>query len=496
MPSPRVRWWAALLSGGFLIAGVFAQPSNQQTRREIAAGIFQQSIDAFRARDYARAQTLLRRALAAQPGNFVFHYNLACCLAAQGDNAGAADQVVKAVEHGFTDIRHLKRDPHLESVRNEAAYLEIIKHWPALQLASLEANLVVQRRMFAKGYREWRDEKLKLHCLSAFDQRTDDAVKAEFTRLSEWARANVFPDLLDPAQVADDAWVVVVLPTQADFMKWAETVYGPGAVRGTSMIAGSYEHDAKRLVSMDLGATLSHEFLHVLHWRSMTRLGQQHPVWIMEGLCSLVEDYDLTGAGTLTPTPSWRTNTVKRIAKLGKVTPMADLSTMTQTRFTGQRPLANYATARAAFLYLYVKGALEKFYADYTDTYAQDPSGLRALESATGLAGTDLDADFRGFIRALPEAAETIKPGMASLGLEVEAGAGDGPVVRVVHRRKAGEVPLLRPGDVLVSINARPVREMAELVRVLGGFHPGDTVSVEYRRGRLSGKVDVVLVAK
>ncbi|GJQ29888.1 MAG: hypothetical protein HBSAPP03_17720 [Phycisphaerae bacterium] len=472
------------------------QPADT-TKRALAASLLDQSATAYDQRDFAKAEDLLRRHLKIDPRSFVAYYNLACCRAAQGDPAGAGEHLAKAVEFGFTDIRYLRRDPTFDAVRDDPNYRRIVDTWPTLQLASLDANLATQRAFFAKGYHEWRDERLKIHCLSAFDARTDDHVKAEFTRLADWAAANVIPDLFDPEQAVDDAWVVVVLPTQSDFTKWATSVYGPGAVRGTSMIAGSYEHDAKRLVSMDLGATLRHEFFHVLHWRDITRKGQTHPVWIMEGLCSLVEDYDLTPDGHLTPVASWRTNSVKRVERIGKLTPFADLTAMSQQKFIGSRPLANYALARAAFLYLHDSNRLKDWYAHYTTRYRDDPSGLRALELATGLVHADLDADFKRWVRAsLAMVPEEIKPGMASLGLEVDAGTGEGPVVTAVARSRDGVRPNLRVGDIITAIDHRPVRDLAELVRVLSAYKPGDTVEVAYRRYRLAGTASVTLVRK
>ncbi|CAG1005093.1 hypothetical protein PHYC_03197 [Phycisphaerales bacterium] len=497
LPVPRAaRIWlfAALSLAGPLFAQQEQQPN--QTQKTIAANLFQQFVQAFEKGDYPKAEELLRRQLQIQPDNFVAFYNLACCRAKQEDPAGAGEFLVEAVEHGFTDIRHLRNDPTFANVRDDANYRRIVENWPTLQLASLEANLKVQRRLFSKGYHEWRDERLKLACLSAFDQRSDETVRAEFNRLADWAVANVMPDLLDPALMEDDAWVVVVLPSQTDFMKWTASVYGADALRSTSMIAGSYEHDNKRLVSMDLGSTLRHEFFHVLHWRSITRLGRDQPWWVMEGLCGLVEDYDLLDNGDIVPVPSWRTNTLKRIERIGKLTPVKDLTGFSQLKFLGSRVLANYAASRAVFLYLYQQGKLKDWYAHYSANHFADPTGLKSIEAVTAMTSKDFDAEFKQWVRQLPSVPEEIKPGMASLGIEIENGAGDGPVVTGVNRRPDGYKPDLKPQDIITAIDNKPVREMAELVRVLGGYQPGDTVEVSYRRYRLYGTTSVQLVKK
>lgn len=464
-------------------------------RRALAAKYAQQSMDAFGRGDYAQAEEALLKQLTIEPDNFVVLYNLACCRALQGDLPGAEERLVQAIDHGFTDLGQLKRDPHLSPLRARPTYTALVGSWTDLLAARAEANLELNRKIFAKGYREWRDPKLRLTYLSAFDARSDDTVTAELSRLAAWGDTNVFGDLLDPEKSEADAWVLIIMPSQPDFARWVSAVYGPGAVNGMSMIAGSYEHDKKRLVSMDLGSTLRHEFFHVLHWRSATRLGQAHPIWIMEGLCSLVEDCDTSPDGQLVPVPSWRTNTVQRMARIGNLMPIEDLASMSQLKFVGPRRLANYATARAVFLYLWERGKLKTWYTDYTANFAEDATGVRALERTIGMPIGEINKDFRGWIRDLPSVPEEIKPGMASLGVEVEAGAGDGPVIVGVPRR-TGLKTTLKVGDVITGIDGRPVRELAELVRVLGGYEPGAEVDVSYRRYKVHASTRVKLVRK
>ena len=108
---------------------------------------------------------------------------------------------------------------------------------------------------------------------------------------------------------------------------------------------------------------------------------------------------------------------------------------------------------------------------------------------------TEIERDFRVWLRALPKVAEEIKSGMASLGVEVESGSGDGLRVTGFSRKRA-DVKDLKLGDLVTSVNHRPTRDMAELVRILGKLNPGDAVTVGYRRGRKNGEVVVQLLAK
>jgi S1-C subfamily serine protease len=89
---------------------------------------------------------------------------------------------------------------------------------------------------------------------------------------------------------------------------------------------------------------------------------------------------------------------------------------------------------------------------------------------------------------------------MASLGLEVDAGTGEGPIVVSIARAprapRGEKRPDLKVSDIITAIDGKAVRDIAELVRVLSGYKPGDTVTVSYRRFRLYGDTEVTLVEK
>jgi hypothetical protein len=286
-----------------------------------------------------------------------------------------------------------------------------------------------------------------------------------------------------------------------DLRKWIVAVYGMDAVQGFSGIGGHYDHDQKRLVAMDLGATLRHEFFHVLHWRSATRLGQDHPIWIQEGLCSLVEDYEQGADGkpeSMRPVASWRSNIAKRLAAGGKLPSIKSLATMRRDRFNTSVPLSNYAQARTFFLYLFQQSKLKEWYAHYTAHYEDDPTGLKSIEAVLGKAVPQIDREYRAWLKSLPEVAEQNRPGNVGIGADVESGDGDGPVIVALPRDATrGESPAkkagLRVGDVITAIDGQPTRDLNELVRILGTHKPGDEVEVTYRRGKTHAAARVTL---
>lgn len=471
------------------------KPAEEPREKITAKSLVAETGKAFERGDYARAEELLRKHLLLEPGNFVVHYNMACARALQGDGKGAGEWLVKAVEHGFTDLKYMQSDPMLEGARADENYRKLVDNWGTILEARRAADVRKIEETYNTGYNTTADERLRLTYRSAFNQAAFEGARAELTRIAAWADREVMPGIIVREDGGLDPWVTVILPTREDFAGWVVKRYGPDALEGLSTIGGAYVHDSKQLIAMDLGGTLRHEFFHVLHWRSMSRLGQQHPVWIMEGLCSLIEDYDLNAQGEIVPAPSWRTNTVKRLEKIGRLMKLEQLTSMPQSKFTSNRPLANYAQARAVFLFMQQRGKLKEWYAHYTGHFDEDPTGLASLESVMGVTAKELDREFREWVRALPEVPEEIKPGMASLGMEVDSGEGEGVVITRLSRPRA-QAGELRVGDVVTAIDAKPVRDIAELVRILGTCSPGDEVTISYRRGKKVGETKLTLVAK
>jgi hypothetical protein len=471
-----------------------------QAELDRATELQEQAFAAFSRQNYSLAERKLREQLALDPSNFVIYYNLACARSLQADGPGSVDFLKQAVEHGLTDLTKMKVDPDLAAARAEPEFQKIAVNWGKILEAHRDANVAIARKFF-KGpkYLQTEDEALRLTYLAATDPKSGEQAREDIGRLAKWAYANVFPDLPDPEKSKVDAWVVVVLPTPEDFKRWSIASFGPDAVSGSSQVGGLYSHDSKRLVAMDLGGTLRHEFFHVLHWRSCTRLGQDHAPWIQEGLCSLVEDYEIRGSGdsaTLEPVPSWRTNISIRLLRGGALTPIKQLVRMDREKFVGSRPLATYGQARTLFLYLWQTGKLKEWYKTYTDHYAEDATGEKAFEIVYGKPIAEVERDYRAWIRKLPEVAEQTRPGAAGIGADVEQGEGDGPVIVDLPRRSPARQAGLRVGDVITAIDQQPTRDMNELVRVLGQHEAGDEVDVSYRRKNAHATVRVRLIVQ
>lgn len=457
-------------------------------RRTRAKALQDKAVAAFNAKDYAAAEGFLRAQLKLEPGNPVPLYNLASVRAVLGDTAEAGELLKRAIEHGFVDHTTLTTDQSLAPLHGTPTYEAILDHWQEIVDARSGAQLDAARKKYGPRYHYTRDADLRLSFASAFDDETFAVAHDELRLITRWALDSVLTDLREPPMGATDPWVLVVLPTERDFTRWAIAAFGPQAVASEfHRVGGSYSHDQKQLVAMDLGGTFRHEFFHVLHWRSNARAGFAQPIWIQEGLASLVEDYDITPDGSLVPAPSWRTNMIKRIARSGRLVPMARFAAMSRSQFSGTRPLANYAQARAFFMFLDQRGELGAWYAHALAHFEDDPTGIASVEAVLGKPIEQVDKDLRDWLADLPEAPEARTDGRitgvsASIGAQVEAGGGDGPVVRGIrlpNARKAG----LRRGDIITAIDERPTRDMNDFVRVLGSYAPGQTVELAVRRG-------------
>lgn len=458
------------------------------------------SRNAFAIHDYATAEQALRELLTLTPDNFVVYYNLACARSLQNDPSGAGKFLIRAVELGFDDLTQITHDPDLEGARSDDGYKSLIANWDKVLELRGDANFNAVQKIYGPKYTYIKDENLRLAYASAFDPTAFAQARSEIERLYRWGTENIFTDLKTDteegkARAARDPWVVVILPTRPDFTRWAIATYGAGASGNFRQIGGQYSHDTKRLIAQDLGGTLRHEFFHILHWRDMSRRGQLHPIWIQEGICSLVEDYDVQPDGSMRITPSWRTNMVRRLAETNNLFKLEKLANLPPDRFSNANPLANYAQSRAVFLYLLDLGKLTEWYQTYTASYNEDPTGIQALERVLNKPIKDINADYKAWAKLLPKVADQLRPGQAQLDLDVDGSTGEGLEITNTPPRAISRAGL-RLGDIITAINGRPTRDVNEMYRILADYKPGDQVDVEYRRGLNHGTAKVTLTAR
>lgn len=453
---------------------------------EDAAALFDRAVAASGEGRWEEARSLFEEVLEQQPSNAQAHYNLACSLAQLGLPDHAMSSLESAIAWGFTDFHHLSRDPDLAPVRDDARFRQILAGRRELLDARAEADMASVREAFGRGYEFASDPALRLQYASAFQPDSFAQARMEIEKVALWADRHLFPT--GATDDAPDPWVTVLLPTPQDFRRFV----------GGHSVGGIYDHSRRLLVSQDIGPSLRHEFLHALHYRRMMRLGQTHPIWVQEGVASLVEDLEPDGDGGLRPALSWRTNTARRLASANRLTDWERLFAMEQDDFTNRRPIANYAQARAVLMFLFERGSLRAWLEEYERGFEEDPTGLGAMLRTLDMDARSAQRAFRAWLMSKPEVAEEIREGGASLGVVVGPGGGDGPVVEEVVARRHGlpyEARLV-PRDVITAIDGVPTRTMEELVRALSVRDVGDSVRVSVRRARLRLEFDVELMEK
>ncbi len=478
--------------GAILVASAlaFARPALAQSEEEPRPTGGQRTeqdlVEAFQSRDYQGALALLDRQAAQSPKDPFVAYNRACALAMLGRADEAAESLLRALSLGFTDLFHMERDAHLTPLRDHATFRTILRGWRELLDARGAADLESAREALGPTYTYESDPSLRLNFASAMPAESFDAAKREIARVAVWASETVLGPPVESTE-RPDPWVLVILPTPADFVR---LIGGPG-------IGGYYDRDRKRLVAQDIGPSLRHEFFHVLHWRRMDQLGQQHPLWIMEGLASLLEDVETNEAGGFRIVPSWRTNIAKRLERAGRLTPWPDLATIGRDSFMGYRARANYAQSRAVFMFLLDEGALATWYGMFVERFADDPSGIGAIERALGAPLESAEMRFRQWLRRLPEVGEQARPPRASLGVDLGPGTGDGPsVLGPSHDAQPKYVSQerLRRRDVITAVDGRATTTLDDLFRVLSDLEVGRRIVLDVRRAGRAIRVELELV--
>lgn len=485
MNPPRARTMAATRGVAarvlFFTALFLIQPVRAgDVERGGASADRARAVEAIERNDLPLARSIYERLLAQTPSDWALHYNLACVLALQAETDLALASLQESISQGFTDFDHLAADPHLRSLHTHQRFQTFLKARSEILDARAKADLDGAVSLLGPKYKILQDNDLRLNYVCAMDDAALASARAEIAKVARWASLHVWPD--EPP--SSPAWVTVILPTPEDYVKFVP-------IEG---VGGIYNHDQRMLVAQDIGSSLRHEFMHLLHYRRMGRLGQRHKFWMQEGLGSLPEDFD----GEM-PGPSWRTNILKRLARHNTLVPWPDLFAMPKDRFSTLRPVAHYAQARGIFFYLSTQQQLVPWLAAYEQAEAERAESPErvAFEKVFARPMVETERAYRLWAKELPEVAERLREGDASLGVVVSEGAGDGPKVEVVEDERgfrAGH--RLWPGDVIAGIGGVATPTMSELVRAISAYGVGDEVEVSVRRGRKRETVRITLVAR
>ena len=363
-----------------------SQPATAPSPQEVARRVEQLNGEAIRAMEtsqYRRAERALTAALRLQPSNPVTLYNLGCVKARRGYFADAMLCLEGAAAAGFSDFDLVQRDPDLDALRNTERFKQFVVDKATWQRRAAERTLGRLKREFGENYLYEIDVEQKLIIATGHNQQTLDELKAALKRQADSQAKDLFPH-------RPDTFVSVVIPATADYRK---------LVRAAN-VGGFYNDENKLLIAQKVGHYLAHEFTHALHAGDRAPLGQDHAIWVAEGLGVLYE-----GAGDLgeqlVPLDNERFPIARDAARRKTLVPLATLLKMEQDEFV-RRGRITYAEAGTLMLFLYDRGLLRQFYDAYKETYAQDATGRAALERVTGQSVEALEEQYVQWLLTRP----------------------------------------------------------------------------------------------
>lgn len=422
------------------------------------------------------AEDVLMEALKLDPTHTTNLYNFACCMAREGKSDKAVIFLEKAAENGWSDFIYLSRDPDLKSIRDLPGYKAFVAKKAEYQKRAAQKALASLKAQFGDSYLYDLDEERKL----IFATNTDKETLAELKRLLQMQAASEWAELFTSRP---DEFISIVLPSPADYRK---IVRMPG-------VGGFYADDAKLLIAQHLGQTIQHEFTHALHAGDRAPLGQDHPIWIAEGLASMYEAARWEG-DRLVPQDNFRLNILQNAAKRKALIPLKTLTEMKQSQFVAKANFA-YGQASSVMLYLYEHGLLKKWYEAYKAGFDADPTGRTAIEKVTGTSFDQFEKDWIDWMTARKPVPMNTGSDGVTIGIAMDDG-NDGIVVKEVLPGSPASQAGVHRGDVLVGVSDIEVRDSQSLFPVLMQFKAGDKVTLKLRREGKYLELPIVLARR
>jgi hypothetical protein len=320
-------------------------------------------------------------------------------------------------------------------------------------------------RRLGEGYTARIDGRRHIVYVSALDDEHLDKTLRLLTAFTDAYRRTL------PA--ATPAWnLTVVLPTVKDYRK------GKLPFKGC---AGFYDPSERRLVSIDRGRTLVHEFTHALHHADTAAAKQVHPVWVCEGLATLFEASRITPAG-LVPQVDRRLPALQRALKDDKAIPLRRLLAMDSEAFRKDAELA-YAEVRYVMYYLHARGCLADWYRRYKAAFLRDRNGAKALEVALGGRLFQIEPQWRQWVLQLRVPSSERRVQQGRLGLQMKKGTRGVKVVGLVPGGAAEIAGRIHVNDVIEAFNGHEVTHPGELIGAIRSARALQTVEVRLRRG-------------
>ncbi len=391
-------------------------------------------------------------------------YNSACAYSLLGRKAEAVAHLRKAVEAGFIDFAHIKRDPDLDNIREEDGYKKLFAEKEKLLAGYAEKTIEKYKKRLGEEYAIRKDEDYKLIVISNVDKGRLDGLVGALRAYAECHWKGFF-------KFRPEYYITVLIPKNSE--EYAKK-FG-----GRSGAAGFYNPGTKTL-TVNLatgGGTMIHEFTHALHYADMEGLDQRHPIWVIEGFGTLYEQCtrrEGSGYGLL----NWRLPILKRAIAGGECYPLKDFISKSSSHFRRDTSLS-YAMTRYIFYFLQEKKLLRKWYAKYRENYKNDRTGLKTLEEVYGKSIEEFEKDWLEFVKPLEYSRGRRSGPYIGVQLEdVDEGLKIVEVVKGSPADKAG----LKSGDVILKMQDKQIKTLKDLRGVVAKHKVGDEVKFIIKR--------------
>ncbi len=333
-----------------------------------------------RLRDDQAAAGLIERHLERQPADAVMLYNAACVQCRLGEIDLGAAFLLRAIKAGFADVSHARRDPDLRPLHGHPVFRAIVDARDAADETLARRQMQAWRRQLGEApYRYEVDTTRRIITISALDETADASVHRLLETHTDHLQQTLFP--------STPSYVLVLIPTRDD----AASLLTRPHVRGL------YNHRRRELVTFGHPRALRHELAHALHHGHMDELGQEHPLWIQEGLASLYETYDVDDDGTARFGPNDRHEHVKTLAINGWLLSWSDLAALKPEALQSEA-FRVYPQLRSIFRFFADRGKLESWYRAYTDSFDTDETGITAIATVFDRPITEVEAAWRRWL--------------------------------------------------------------------------------------------------
>jgi len=423
-----------------------------------------------RQKKYEEALGVYEQILKVRADDMIALYNSACCLSLLGRTEAAVARLREAVKAGFVDLAHIKRDPDLDPIRESEAFKKFLQDFDTL---ALEAEKKKKERL-AKRLAGWlcrEDAEKKIVLFTDCDKKWADRLIAIL---------RVWYDALTGYYFANKPKHYIYVCVAKDGESYARNLGGRAGAAG-------FYNPSTRILNLNLRTgtgTLVHEFTHALHYADMEARKQRHPIWIIEGFGTMFEQCTIRNDKPV-GLVNWRLPIIQHAIRAGKHWPLPDFIKNSHRYFSQNSSIA-YAETRYIFFWLQEKGLLKKFYENYTKTYKEDKTGLKAFEKVVGKSAAEVEKEWRDFVLSLKF--ESGRRRGVRLGIYPEE-TENGIKVKEVAENSPAEKAGLKAGDIITAADGKPIKTLADLRKVLSEKKKGDTMELTVKRGEQTVKL-------